>query len=131
MLLDKEETQSLLQSLTTVRILHVIIILLGQDQVHLQDHHWQSFLFTQLQHKKTSKNRSRSRVLTSSESIAMLEEKACKKREEQEEKERKRKDRELKRAAKEEQKSKKVQERQAKQAEKQKKAEEKRTGGQK
>jgi len=81
--------------------------------------------------QKTSKNRSCCRVLTSSESIAMLEEKARKKREEQEEKERKRKDRELKKAAKEEQKRQKVQERQAKQAEKQKKAEEKRAGGQK
>ena len=37
--------------------------------------------------QKTSKNRSCSRVLTSSENIAMLEEKARKKREEQEEKE--------------------------------------------
>ena len=71
--------------------------------------------------QKASKTKSCARVLTSAESIAMLEEKARKK-EEQEEKERKKKDRELKKAANEEEKKRKAQERQAKQAEKQKKS---------
>ena len=44
--------------------------------------------------QKVSKAKSCARVLTSAESIAMLEEKACKKREEQEEKERKRREKE-------------------------------------
>ena len=81
--------------------------------------------------QKASKTKSCARVLTSAESIAMLEEKAHKKREEQEEKEQKKKDREAKKAAKEEEKKRKAQERQAKQAEKQKKAEQKKSSGQK
>ena len=81
--------------------------------------------------QKVSKTKSCARVLTSAESIAMLEEKARKKREEQEEKERKKKERELKKATREEEKKRKAQERQAKQAEKQKKADQKKSNGQK
>ena len=71
--------------------------------------------------QKVSKTKSCARMLTSAESIAMLEEMARKKRKEQEEKERWKKERELKKAAREEEKKQKAQERQAKQAEKQKK----------
>ena len=81
--------------------------------------------------KKISKAKSCARVLTSADSIAILEEKARKKREEQEEKERRKKERELKKAAREVEKKRKAGERQAKQAEKQKKAEQKGTTGQK
>ena len=79
--------------------------------------------------QKVSKTKSCARVLTSAESIAVLEEKARKKREEQEEKERKKKERELKKDAREEEKKRKAQERQDKQAEKQKKADQNKSNG--
>ena len=71
------------------------------------------------------------RVLTSAESIALLEEKARKKQEEKEEKERKKKEREMKKNLREEEKKRKAQEREAKKAEKQKSVNKKKTKGQK
>ena len=64
-------------------------------------------------------------MLTSAESIALLEKKARKKQEEKEEKERKKKERETKKNLQEEEKKRKAQEREAKKAEKQKSLEQK------
>lgn len=71
--------------------------------------------------QQKAKPKSSARVLTSAESIALLEEKARKKQEEKEEKERKKKEREMKRNLRQEEKKRKAQEREARKAEKQKK----------
>ena len=66
--------------------------------------------------QKKAKPKSLARVLTSAESIALLEEKARKKQEEKEEKERKKKEREMRKKLREEEKGRKAQEREAKKA---------------
>ena len=77
--------------------------------------------------QQKAKPKSSARVLTSAESIALLEEKARKKQEEKEEKERKKKEREMKRNHREEEKKRKAQEREARKAEKQKKFDQKKS----
>jgi len=77
--------------------------------------------------QQKAKPKSSARVLTSAESIALLEEKARKKQEEKEEKERKKKEREMKRNQREEEKKRKAQEREARKAEKQKKVDQKKS----
>ena len=74
--------------------------------------------------QKKAKPKSLAHVLTSAESIALLEEKLRKKQEEKEEKERKKKERERKKKLREEEKERKAQEREAKKAKQQTKKKE-------